>query len=1370
MAGELNFTAGIQVDATSIANVEKQLNDMIQRVASEGNILDQAFTKSLQGAQQNISTNANEVASNLERGAEEAKELADGLEDATDKSKDLKKNLDAEGQLNKLADAAKKFGIALGVEELIRKIITVRGEFQQLEIAFETMLGSSSKAKALMGQLTETAAKTPFDMQSIASGAKQLLAYGTASEEVNDTLVHLGDIAAGLSIPLNDLVYLYGTTMVQGRMFTQDLRQMQGRGIPIAKEIADIMDVKEEVVPELVSAGKVTADVFQKAILAMSSEGGKFYNLMEKQSASLTGQISNLEDSFDQLLNTLGEQSQGVLGFGISSVAAIVDGLKAIAPILMHLVPIYGAYKVAVIGVTMAEKLNTRMKKENVTVTKLQYVWTQLQTKAQKALNLEMLKNPWVLAAMAVAALAVGIYKLVTAESAEEQGIRKAREEHEKYQKGLQEEVDNAKGYISTLQDRTKSIEEQAEAWRKLNKESGAFEGYTMQEVQAMSTEQYNKILNEYKDKKTKEKENQDIEAAQKEVAKLKKSIEDMERTPIRVQGTDLWLAKYKDDLKKAEANLEELKKIKKEREDALAGGIDVDKIVKNKGYWEKIKSDAESALAALTPDQKGTDEWNTLVATIKDAEKQLQTWNLTEKNTKNTEEDTKKALEERARVQKELNDYMRDSASEQEKYNSDFRIYALEQEIELTNDLNQKLKLQKERNEEVLKVKKNQHEEDTKKSLKTILGEDEYANYVKKKSGDNTVELEADTMTVANQVFAESEKQWKAEEAKFYQEVMYDNLETRVDAYKDYCEDLLEIEQEKNERINEINADKDLTDEEKQKRVKSVEDNAQIEKAMLKASTGIGDELATEVANLVASVMSVGKDKIAEEIKNVTAELDAQVAALTSKSEGETDPNKKAEIEQKIVTLTAQRNALTKQGEYLIKKSNKALEGTNEGAEDEVDTWKKVVKGIGGAADDIGAIGDTADMILNTVGGALSDTAKDALSAISSIAQFAQGAMQLISQTAQITDQTSKAMMASNIIGWIMMAVQLLVTLGTQLAQFSAENQLKKQIDKIKESVERLNKEYSLLEKQIKLEGNVGAKAYRDKIRLSKELNKTSEEQKKLLQQQYQLQAMQKDKYGAESDKVKETQDDILETQSAIADTEQQKKDLQKEIFEDLATTDLTSFSEDLASAMVDSFSQGMAGMKEAYNETVDSLILDMIKKKLSLRFIENLEGAFAELEKMTADGDLTDSEIAKFNAMLEQAEAENMVIAEQTKRMTEKLGLDEGANISSESKGFETLSQDTAEELNGRFTALQISGANIEAQQRVAEEQRLLLTQQNIELIAHSRAIADQVAVSTQIAQNQLNELRDINANTAVIRSLDDRLRNIEMYTSKL
>jgi hypothetical protein len=89
--------------------------------------------------------------------------------------------------------------------------------------------------------------------------------------------------------------------------------------------------------------------------------------------------------------------------------------------------------------------------------------------------------------------------------------------------------------------------------------------------------------------------------------------------------------------------------------------------------------------------------------------------------------------------------------------------------------------------------------------------------------------------------------------------------------------------------------------------------------------------------------------------------------------------------------------------------------------------------------------------------------------------------------------------------------------------------------------------------------------------------------------------------------------------------------------------------------------------------------------------------------------------------------------------------------------------MSQDTADELNGRFTALQMSGANI-------DQNTLLMTQQNVELLNHSRSIAEQATISTQIAQQQLYELREIKDNTAVLHSLDDRLRNIESYTSKL
>ena len=120
------------------------------------------------------------------------------------------------------------------MKEFAMQVVNVRGEFQKLEIAFKTMIGDTNEANALMSQLIKTAATTPFGVSDISNAARQLLAYGVEADKVNETLIRLGDIAAGLSIPIGDLAYLYGTTMVQGRMYTADLNQFLGRGIPLA--------------------------------------------------------------------------------------------------------------------------------------------------------------------------------------------------------------------------------------------------------------------------------------------------------------------------------------------------------------------------------------------------------------------------------------------------------------------------------------------------------------------------------------------------------------------------------------------------------------------------------------------------------------------------------------------------------------------------------------------------------------------------------------------------------------------------------------------------------------------------------------------------------------------------------------------------------------------------------------------------------------------------------------------------------------------------------------------------------------------------------------------------------------------------------
>lgn len=272
---------------------------------------------------------------------EKLRQTENGIRQTT---KDIEKNgLGIEDMFGRITKAAAGLGAAFSAQQFASQVMRVRGEFQQLEVAFNTMLGSAEKANELMGQLTRTAAITPFGLQDVAGGAKQLLAYGVASEEVNDTLIRLGDIAAGLSIPLNDLVYLYGTTMTQGRMFTQDLRQFQGRGIPLAEELAKQFGVTKDKVGELVTAGKVGFEEMKKGIISMTSEGGKFGGLMEAQSKTITGQISNIEDAIDGMFNQIGQSSEGVINAALGGVSALVENWEKVADAIGYAVSAYGA-------------------------------------------------------------------------------------------------------------------------------------------------------------------------------------------------------------------------------------------------------------------------------------------------------------------------------------------------------------------------------------------------------------------------------------------------------------------------------------------------------------------------------------------------------------------------------------------------------------------------------------------------------------------------------------------------------------------------------------------------------------------------------------------------------------------------------------------------------------------------------------------------------------------------------------------------------------------------------------------------------------------------------------------------------------------
>lgn len=264
----------------------------------------------------------------------------------------------------KAANLAAQFGIGFSAVGFIKQAAMVRGEFQALEQSFKTLLGNEEKANELMQQLTKTAAITPFDLQGVARGAKQLLAYGVAAEEVNDTIIKLGDIASGMGLSIDYITQLYGTTVSKANMDTMDLKQFKGQGIAIDKAIAEVMQVSQDKVASLISSGEVTGDIVKAAISRLASEGGQFEGMMVAQSKTILGQISNLEDAISSMFNDIGKSQEGIISDVLSGVITIVENYEAVGKAIAGVCAAYGTYKGVLIALSAYQGSGAKMELE----------------------------------------------------------------------------------------------------------------------------------------------------------------------------------------------------------------------------------------------------------------------------------------------------------------------------------------------------------------------------------------------------------------------------------------------------------------------------------------------------------------------------------------------------------------------------------------------------------------------------------------------------------------------------------------------------------------------------------------------------------------------------------------------------------------------------------------------------------------------------------------------------------------------------------------------------------------------------------------------------------------------------------------------
>lgn len=264
------------------------------------------------------------------------KELTETGKQATEGSKKIKDGLENSKQsVDKFKGSFGGIGATIAGAFAVGSIIafgksvldaTVKNE--QLTKSFEVMLKSKAQADILMSQLVEFAKTTPFELTEVAEATKRLLAFGIASSDIEKTLRKLGDVSAGIGVPLGDIAYLFGTIKTQGRAMTMDINQFTNRGIPMWEELAKVTGISGLALKKYVEQGKVGFAEIDQAFTNLTTNGGKFTGLMDAKSKTLGGTISNLSDSWDQFLVKLGNGNSGILKSIVSTFGAIVDKLN----------------------------------------------------------------------------------------------------------------------------------------------------------------------------------------------------------------------------------------------------------------------------------------------------------------------------------------------------------------------------------------------------------------------------------------------------------------------------------------------------------------------------------------------------------------------------------------------------------------------------------------------------------------------------------------------------------------------------------------------------------------------------------------------------------------------------------------------------------------------------------------------------------------------------------------------------------------------------------------------------------------------------------------------------------------------------------
>lgn len=459
------FADSVEMAKSKLGELPARLQDSLSTIES----LDKKC-QNLHSSMQDMKINSNEFANankelqstrkSLDEVSENADEMAKRINEASKDSVGSLSRIDNSSQ-NLSFSIAKLIGMLGGtyaLKSLYNQMVAIRSQFQAADVAIQTMLGSKEKADALLMQVREYAKISPLEFGDITAATKMMVGFNIEAEKVPRYIQAIGDISMGNKQNFNSLTLAFSQMSATGKLMGQDLLQMINAGFNPLTEMANQTGKSVSQLKEEMSKGAISAEMVQEAFIKATSEGGKFFQMSEKGSQTIQGQLSMMQDAIDAAFNEVGQKTEGIIMTSIQTTTKLIENYDKIGRVLEGLVVTYGAYRTAVALTTFAESGHTI----TMTLLRARILLTQ---RAQALLNATMLANPYVLAATAIGAL-IGTYISLGAwtsstENAQKtfnEQIEKGKEEMDKYNRETEEAIKLAENDKDATGERRKAL------------------------------------------------------------------------------------------------------------------------------------------------------------------------------------------------------------------------------------------------------------------------------------------------------------------------------------------------------------------------------------------------------------------------------------------------------------------------------------------------------------------------------------------------------------------------------------------------------------------------------------------------------------------------------------------------------------------------------------------------------------------------------------------------------------------------------------------------------------------------------------------------------------------------------------------------